>query len=170
MDPCGEEEEDEANRAAESSEMEQTGTWGYPSEADRAERASIESVKDSVPDELLLRRILGRMVRELAVPGPGVGGTSFDALPAAGWVTNVNNDGRDTALGRIGSDMANAGVRGVSGVMGVFLVASDKTEVGVSEADAPGGLLLGMLSVRGKRFGLARFMLSTEGKVDGGDI
>lgn len=79
MDPCGEEEEDEAKCAAESSDIEETVTLGYPSDADRAERASIESLRDSVPDELLLMRILGRMVRELAVAGPGVGGTSFDA-------------------------------------------------------------------------------------------
>lgn len=91
-------------------------------------------------------------------------------------MTSVRSDGRDTGLGRIGSDMANAGVRGVSGVMGVFLVASDTTDVGVSEADAAGGLLLllllllGMLSVSDKRFGFARFMLSTEGRVDGGDM
>lgn len=75
VDPGGEDEDEEANCIAESSEM--AGTWpiGYPIDAERDERASIESPIDSVPDELLLNRILGRVVRD-AKP-PGVGGTSF---------------------------------------------------------------------------------------------
>lgn len=84
---------------------------------------------------------------------------------------SVKRDGREIALGRVGSDMANAGVRGVSGVMGVFLVASDTRDVGVSDAGTGGGLwLLGMLSVSDNRLGLPRFMLRTGGKVDGGDM
>lgn len=63
VEPGVEDDEDDANWVAEFSEMDETVPWGNPSDADRAERASIESVIDSVPDELLLRRILGRMVR-----------------------------------------------------------------------------------------------------------
>lgn len=80
----------------------------------------------------------------------------------------VKSDGREIALGRVGNDMANDGVRGVSGVMGVFLVASDTRDVGVSDADAGGGLLV--LSESDNRFGLDRFMLRTVGKVDGVDM
>lgn len=42
--------------------MEGTCPIGYPSDAERDERASMESPIESVPEELLLNRILGRTV------------------------------------------------------------------------------------------------------------
>jgi hypothetical protein len=102
---------------AESSDME--GTWpiGYPNDAEREDLASIESPIESVPDELLLKRILGRTVLEGIAPG--VGGTSL--LWVGGWVTSESNDGRDRFRGRPieGGAIANEGVLGGPAVSGV---------------------------------------------------
>jgi len=122
---------------------------------------------DSVPDELLLRRIFGLMVLD-GTP-PGVGGTSL--LWAGGWVTSESSDGRDRFRGRPmeGGAIANDGVFGGPGVNGVeSLVVSDTSEPVDSIWSAAGMVfVLGRVRDNESRLGLLRFMLNTGGRVAG---
>jgi hypothetical protein len=104
----------------------------------------MESSIESVPDELLLKRIFGRVVRD-AIP-PGVGGTSFSGT--GGWVTRESKDGRDRFRGRtIGGAIAKDGVFGGPGVSGVSLVMSDTSEP-VDSISSTVGIVFELGSVR----------------------
>jgi len=138
---------------------------GYPNDAERDDRASMESPIESVPDELLLNRILGRTVCD-GMP-PGVGGTSFSGT--GGWVTSESRDGRDKFRGRtMGGAIASEGVFGGPGVRGVSFVISDTSEL-VDSIWSTGGIVLELGKVRDResRLGLDRFMLNTGGSVSG---
>jgi hypothetical protein len=165
VDPGGEEDDDEANCIADVSEMEGTCPIGYPNDAERDDRASMESSIESVPDELLLKRIFGRTVCD-AIP-PGVGGTSFSGT--GGWVTSESREGRDKFRGRtMGGAIASDGVFGGPGVRGVSFVISDTSEL-VDSIWSTGGIVLELGKVRESesRLGLDRFMLNTGGRVSG---
>ena len=122
---------------------------------------------DSVPDELLLRRIFGRTVRD-GTP-PGVGGTSL--FWTGGWVTSESSDGRDRFRGRPieGGAIANDGVFGGPGVNGVeSRVVSDTSEPVDSIWSAAGMVfVLGRVRDSESRLGLPLFMLNTGGRVAG---
>lgn len=165
VDPGGEEDEEEANCIAESSEMAGTCPIGYPSDAERDERASMESPMESVPDELLLNLILGRTVCD-GIP-PGVGGTSFSGT--GGCVTSESRDGRDRFRGRtMGGAIANEGVFGGPGVRGVSLVTSETSEP-VDSIWSTGGMVFELGRVRDSesRLGLDLFIDKTGGRVSG---
>ena len=125
----------------------------------------MESPIESVPEELLLNRILGRTVCD-GTP-PGVGGTSFSGT--GGWVTRESKDGRDKFRGlTMGGAIANEGVFGGPGVRGVSFVISETSEL-VDSIWSLGGIVLELGKVRDSesRLGLDRFMLNTGGRVSG---
>lgn len=136
---------------------------------DRDEWASLDSAVDSVPDELLLRRIFGRAAR-IGTP-PGVGGTSAYACDpgVGGCVTSARRDGRERFLGRplVGA-MASAGVFGGPAVRGVLRVTSDTSElVDSTVSDTGAALAGGRVSESESRLGLDRFIDMTDGSVEG---
>jgi hypothetical protein len=82
-------------------------------------------------------------------------------------VTSDNSDGRESVRGRPEGAMASAGVLGGPGVRGVSRVTSETRDP--VESTWPEGMVLelGRVSESERRLGLDRFMVMTDGRVDG---